>query len=299
MKKIFSWKKSAGRRFWHSILILAFLAAGPAWGAEGGKFSFPAMTGWKQSSEVLVYSPEKLFDYINGGADLYLKYDFQELRVAEYQGENEASIMVEVYRHKTPTDAFGIYSQERLSNANYLPIGAQGYQEEGVFNFVAAQYYVKISSANMEGKDEKVLQELARKIAGNLGASGGLPVLLSAFPEEGKRKNSERYIAQNFLGYGFLRGGYTADYDLAGKKWKLFIIAAQVPGDCRSMLAQYWKKIGQEKTDLGEGPYTIPDPYHGKIDLTWKGKYIWGTLGLDDSKLGTDYLNRLEKRLPK
>ncbi len=275
------------------------MAVGPAWGAEGKSFSFPAMTGWKQSPEVLVYSPDKLFDYINGGADLYLKYDFQELRVAEYQGENMASLTVEVYRHKTPTDAFGIYSQERLAKADYLPIGGQGYREEGVLNFVAANYYVKISSANMEGRNEKVLQDLARRVAKNLGPAGGLPVLLSAFPEEGKKKNSERFIAQNFLGYGFLSDGYTADYDLSGKKWKLFIIAGRTPEKCRNMLAQYWKKIGQEKPDLGEGPYTIPDPYHGKIDLTWKGKYIWGTLGLDDSKLGTDYLKRLEKRLPK
>jgi hypothetical protein len=257
------------------------------------------MSGWKLSSEVLVFSPDNLFDYINGGADLYLKYDFQELRVAEYRGENKASITVEVYRHKSPSDAFGIYSQERLANADYLSIGAQGYREEGVLNFVAAEYYVKISSANMEGKDEKVLQDLAGKVAENLGPPGTLPRLLSAFPEEGKKKNTERFIGQNFLGYSFLSDGYTADYDLSGKKFKLFIIDGKTPQECQSMLVQYWKKIGQEKPGLGEGSYTIPDPYHGKIDLIWKGKYIWGTLGLDDSQRGADYLNRLEKRLPK
>jgi hypothetical protein len=95
-------------------------------GGEGGTYSFPEMAGWKQSGEVQIYSPANLYDYINGGADLYLKYDFQELKVADYINDQKASVTIEVYRHKTPVHAFGIYSQERLGNANYLEVGAQG-----------------------------------------------------------------------------------------------------------------------------------------------------------------------------
>ena len=98
----------------------------------GGKaLHFPEMTGWKQSGEIQTFIPKNLYEYINGAADLYLTYDFQELKVAEYQNEKKASVTVDVYRHKTPLYAFGIYSQERLSEANFLDIGAQGYDEQG------------------------------------------------------------------------------------------------------------------------------------------------------------------------
>lgn len=74
-------------------------------------FVFPEVVGWKQSGEIQTYKPDTLFEYIDGGADLYLAYDFQELRMAEYSNEKKASVVIEIYHHKTPIDAFGIYSQ--------------------------------------------------------------------------------------------------------------------------------------------------------------------------------------------
>ena len=40
-------------------------------GAETKDFSFPEITGWKQSGEIQTFSPKTLFEYINGDADLY------------------------------------------------------------------------------------------------------------------------------------------------------------------------------------------------------------------------------------
>ena len=112
--------------------IIVFLWAP---GSEAKDFRFPEIKGWTQSRQVLTFIPKALYEYINGAADLYLMYDFQELKVAEYLNEKKASVIIDVYRHKTPTHAFGIYSQERLSNANFLDIGAQGYIEKNVLNF--------------------------------------------------------------------------------------------------------------------------------------------------------------------
>ena len=104
-------------------------------GLEAKGFTFPEVTGWKQSGEIQTFLPKTLFEYINGAADLYLSYDFEELKVAEYLNEKKASVIVDVYRHKTPTHAFGIYSQERLPNTSFLDIGVQGYVEENLLNF--------------------------------------------------------------------------------------------------------------------------------------------------------------------
>ena len=64
---------------------------------------FPDVTGWKRSAKIQTFSPKTLFEYIDGAADLYLTYDFEELKVAEYQNEKKASVTVDVYFHKTPT----------------------------------------------------------------------------------------------------------------------------------------------------------------------------------------------------
>ena len=150
--------------------------------AEGKSFVFPEIKGWKQSGEPQTFLPGTLYEYINGGADLYLAYDFQELKVTEYLDDKKATVTVEVYRHKSPTEAFGIYSQERLPDANYLNIGAQGYMDKNILNFLAGSFYVKINSYNTGADDQGVLQAFAKKIEENLNERGGLPSLLVRFP---------------------------------------------------------------------------------------------------------------------
>jgi hypothetical protein len=279
------------------ILGIFIFLLGP--GAEAKGFEFPEMTGWKQSGDIQTFVPKTLYEYIDGAADLYLSYDFQELRVAEYQNDKKASVTIDVYRHKTPTDAFGIYSQERLPDASLIDIGAQGYIEKNVLNFLSGTYYVKISSYNTGPDDEEILRTFAKKIAQNLGEKGRLPSILSSFPREGKKNNSGKFISKNFLGYSFLHGAFTADYELSGVKFRLFVIEGEGGNDCRDMIQKYLQQTGSSRKDISEGPYTIADRYNGEIDLRWQGKYIWGILNLNDLSLRSKYMDLLEKGLGK
>jgi hypothetical protein len=268
-------------------------------GAETKDFSFPEITGWKQSGEIQTFSPKTLFEYINGDADLYLMYDLQELKVTEYLNEKKASVIVDVYRHKTPTYAFGIYSQERLSNANIIDIGAQGYIEKNVLNFVSGPYYVKLNSYNTGAGDEEILLNFAKKVSENLGEKGRLPSILFSFPQEGKKNNSEKFISINFLGYAFLHSAFTADYELSGKKFKLFVIEGADGNDCREMIQKYLQQTRSPEKNVTESRYAIADPYHGEIELHWKGKYIWGILNVSDTSLRSKYLKLFEVGLEK
>ena len=165
--------------FW---LLGSTLLGGAAMGEEK-TFVFPEMSGWKQDGEPQVFSPRTLYEYIDGAADLYLTYEFQDLNVAEYKGEGKAAVTVEVYRHGDSTQAFGIYSQERLANARFLDIGAQGYQEPNVLNFVAGPYYVKISGYSTGAEDERTMLTFGRKMEEILGGKifpSRDPLLLSA-----------------------------------------------------------------------------------------------------------------------
>jgi hypothetical protein len=264
-----------------------------------GDLQFPQIAGWKNSPEIQTFISKTLYEYINGAADLYLSSDFEELKVAEYGNEKKASVTVEAYRHRTPEDAFGIYSQERLADANYLNIGAEGYINQHILNFVTRHYYVKINSFNTGVEDREVLQLFAKKIAESLGEAGGLPALLSAFPTEGKKSHSEKYITRNFLGYPFLHSAFTADYESAGRKFKLFLIDAISAEESRNIIQQYLRQIKNPEKGLNEGRYTLADPHHGIIDLYWKGRYIWGTVDLPDETLRSKFLKQFDEEMQK
>jgi hypothetical protein len=280
------------------LVSLVVEVSGPAWAfsSDWKTFVFPDVAGWKRSAEIQVFSPKTLYEYIDGAADLYLTYDFEELKVVEYQNEKKDSATIDVYFHKTPIQAFGIYSQERLPDAKFINIGAQGYVESNALNFLTGPYYVKISSYNTGAEDQEILLTFAKKVAESLGEKESLPSILSSFPEEGKKKHTEKFINKNFLGYSFLHSAFTADYELSGTKFKLFVIESD-PKECKDMIQKYLQQTGSPAKDVVEGRYTLPDPYQGEIGLCWKGKYILGTLNLSDPSLRSKYLRGFEERL--
>jgi hypothetical protein len=255
---------------------------------------FPDVSGWRLSGDVQTFNPKTLYEYINGAADLYLASDFEELKVAEYANEKKASVVVEAYRHRTPRDAFGIYSQERLPDGNFISIGAQGYIDKNILNFVCGSYYVKLNSFDTGAEDREVLQVVARKVADSLGEKGGLPSLLSAFPPEGKKRNSEKYLTRNLLGYAFFNSAYTADYEVAGKTFKLFLIETADKNEGKSIVQKYLRQVKSPEREVTEGRYTVSDPHHGVIDLFWKGTYIWGAVDLTDADLRSKVLKSFE-----
>ena len=72
------------------VLILALAAAltSPAPGSQKiGASSLtsllPQVANWKAAEGVQRYSPETLYEFIDGAAEAYISYDFKELIVAE------------------------------------------------------------------------------------------------------------------------------------------------------------------------------------------------------------------------
>ena len=254
---------------------------------------FPEIEGWKKSDTIQSYTPDNLYEYIDGAAELYLSFDFQGLSVAEYINDSKASITVEIYRYKTPLHAFGIYSQERPSKGNFLNIGCQGYIELPILNFVVGTVYIKISSYHTGNESQNLLTTFAQKLAQNVGGDTSLPHVLACFPEGGKMLNSEKFIARSFLGHDFLHSGFITDYCADNKTFQLFIIEGADSSDCHDMLRQYLQLSQTPRSDLKEDHYTISDPYHGEIALAWKNKYIWGALKLDDENLRSKYLQQI------
>src|SRR5512137_1524240 len=114
-----------------SILVAALLIwAAASLPAQKNEPQFPSVAGWKLAVEETVYTPNNLWDVIDGAADLFLEYNFVDLHIARYQQTADLEIKVELYRHKSSVDAFGIYSQERYPDYHFIDLGTQGYADK-------------------------------------------------------------------------------------------------------------------------------------------------------------------------
>ncbi|UCH85153.1 MAG: hypothetical protein JSW50_05540 [Candidatus Latescibacterota bacterium] len=241
---------------------------------------FPTLEGWTPDGEPEVFYPETLFEYINGAAEVYLTYDFVALGALTYDKGEKQSLTIDVYRHKDLRNAFGIYSAEKPEETDFLSIGSQGYYAKGILNFFKGPYYVKVMGYYLED-DEAMLTSIANEVAGNLDGEAAFPKMLSCFPAEGKITNSEKFIARNFLGHGFLHAAYTASYDLDGASLVVFIIEAADAAESQEMLNQYFELVKSKdgKVDESNDTYRFVDPRRksaGPANLRARDRYIWG-----------------------
>jgi hypothetical protein len=243
---------------------------------------FPTMDGWEPEGDPEVYAADNLFEYINGSADLYLTYDFQEMGTLSYFDDQGRGLTIDIYQHGNDANALAIYSQERPNPMNAVEIGAQGYYDFGVLNFCRGLYYVKIVGYDLDEFDEEMLTVLAKIISANIGGKKALPKALACFPTEAKVNGSERYVSENVFGHGFLHSAFVAEYRSDRRtNSRAFIIEAKDGTDADKMLEDYLNFVKEKGAAVAaeNGIYRFEDPVSrsaGAVSLKKNGSYIWG-----------------------
>jgi hypothetical protein len=263
---------------------------------------FPKIEGWKISDGPTKYTPDTLFEYIDGGAESFLQFDFQDLASATYANEGarpgknrlssrpshdrdstaaaKAEIAVDVYRHRDAFRAFGMYTQERPAGTTPLPIGIEAYAGPDYLEFVVGPYYVKL--VQLGAKQPSFLRGFAEKVAAGLPGTHEAPAVFKCFPERGKRARAEKLMARDFLGHPFLHDAVAVPYQIGGASFRLFIVEGKDNADVRAMVQRY-RSVARSPAVGGdsagsEGTAILKDPLNGEVMLQWKGRWLWGAV---------------------
>ena len=239
---------------------------------------FPEHEGYRIELNYPVFAPGTLWDYINGAADAYLSYRFEDLHIAEYV-DGEFRAKVEVYRHASPSHAFGMYAQERSPDYHFEEIGVQGYSEPTIVNFTGGVFYVKISGNREEGD---LLMRIARAMERHLSHDSRKPGLLGTFPTGNQLQYSDSFIASSFLGHSFLDEVYSADYQTESRKFTFFALECD---DCAEVLRSYYHFARIQDPVIATGLHRITDRYNGDISLMWTGSMLIGAVDCPSEEL--------------
>ncbi len=258
--------------------------------------TLPELSGFKKITNYPVFTPENLWDFIDGAADNYLKYGFLDLHVAEYKKGKDV-IKLEIYRHKDNTLAFGIYSSERSSSFRFINLGTQGYSIDGATNFFKGNYYVKIRTYS---KKEKTLQSalsLARQVADMLPGDASMPAGANQFPSAGKKPNEETYINESILGHNFLNNAFRANYEVGPDNFSIYIFEKSSYKEAMEMVNAYLIAVKMDPASEDNGKIVIADGYNGSIFLAWKGNKVILISGLakDQSEIAERYTSEILK----
>jgi len=244
------------------------------------------------------YNPDSLYQYIDGGADLYVLYDFKALLHQDFKS-GPTDLTADIYEMSSAEDAFGIYASERSPGYKFLAIGTEAYRETGVLNFFADHCYVKLSASGANA--DALLDQFARLISGRIGGARRLPSLLDKLPREHRVPHSEQYVKKNPLGHAFLAPAYVVTYAAGKQESKLVVSVANDAQSAKSraeQLATHFKQSGESASapELGDGGMRAKNSFEGRVIARTHGRYLIVLFNPADN--GAEILKAASQRLP-
>lgn len=264
--------------------ILLLLLCAHAAGAQALYRLLPGskdIPGWTRKGEPRLYEHTKLWEYIDGGADVYIDFGFQRVATVEL-AQDKRSIVVDAFEMSNLEGAFGLYARERAPSYHFISMGAEGYQESTALNFYQGRYYIKLTGYTSDQGTKTGLQAVARFVSSKIGGPKAGPQQLALLPSDGREKHTESYEIASWLGRAELRGSWVGRYTSKGKKYTLFFAAAASPSAAVSRLRALRSALNSvgahDKLFAGIGKELLTGKQRdaGDIVLVVKGNTIVG-----------------------
>lgn len=147
---------------------------------------------WEVAGRDAVYDRKTIYDYMDGGAEVYLTFDFRNVFVRKYKGPSGDEIALDIYDMGSPEEAFGIFSCDRQDPE--AGIGQESEYGYGLLRFRQGRFFVSVTASGGEKEVEKAILELGKAVAPLLGPAGPVPDLLKCLPESGLKENRTSYF---------------------------------------------------------------------------------------------------------
>jgi len=242
------------------LVFLCLIAFSPAQ-ETSPDLSRLSIGSWKTAGPPEVYKKDGLYGYIDGGAELFLQYGFEELSITRYVDGSapaaEKEITLEVYRMSSPADAFGIFSLKREGDEPVSPrIEALHWLSASQASLAKGNFYININGVN---STEEELEAFAASVSRKIGAASALPAELSLLPSSGLIRGSERLIRGGLAAegesllldrefWGFEKGtvAVSAKYQPSRSKLLIVVLNAPVPGlveEAHNLFLEYLEEV--------------------------------------------------------
>lgn len=245
-------------------VMIAFIALAiipPARGGQSPRDLVPKeMLGWKTDGKDGFYNPKTLFQYIDGGAEVYLAYDFRQEFARKLVKSGQPAITVDVFDMGSSEDAYGIFTFERESGN--VGIGRDSEYAAGFLRFWKGQYFVSILADKETPSTRKAVMAVGKAIASRIKSTGARPKMLAYLPKENLIRNDIRffhrksgldyqfYISdQNVLDLDANTDVLLARYKLGDTKARLILIQYPTEESAKSALDSFLEAIIPDSRD--------------------------------------------------
>jgi len=249
--------------------------------------------GWKIHNKILWFTPENLYQLINGRAEFYLAYDMVRINFTRFEKNDDSDIFinVSVYDMGTPTNAFGVFSTERSQVSKGLKIGRDAYRSGTDYYMWKGRYYVQVMPSNDSVELQLIAMELAKKLDGSLWDSGEPVWGLSALPKENLIPQSVRYYLVDAMALDFMKNTYIARYKRNQTHVTVFLSrrnSVETAADAVTAYTEHARLYGENIEQLNINGVELMSFDMGDIyDVVFqKGTLVAGVTEVEDRDVG-------------
>jgi hypothetical protein len=245
-----------------AVLLIMLAAVVSSSGVEMQRLVPKEVAGWIATGEDRTFDRKSVFDYLDGGAEVYLAYDFRRLFTRHFVKPGQGRVIADVFDMGSSKDAFGIFSFER--EGKDVGIGRDSEYAAGLLRFWKGTYFVAVTAERETPSSRSAAISLGRAIAAAISASGERPDLLAALPGGNLMPLSVRYFHQasslnyhyfvadqNILNLSKRTEAVIARYAVKGGKPCILLLvrypdAAAARGARRKFVAAYMPEAGSK-----------------------------------------------------
>ena len=155
------------------------------------------MKDWTVEVKDKTFNRETIFKYINGGAELYLSFDFKQVFVREFTGPGRKKITLDIYDMGHSEEAFGIFSSEREDKT--VGVGQDSEYSHGLLRFWKDRYFISILAIGNDPGTREIILKLGNTVASAIPSTGQPPELLKYLPQEKLDKKRIRYFHSDIV----------------------------------------------------------------------------------------------------
>jgi hypothetical protein len=204
------------------------------------------VTGWDISQETGYYQRDNLFNLVDGQAESFFAYGFEQVAVQRYQN-GKRRLNVEIWQLASPSDAYGLFTAGRSGQP--AEIGVEGDADAGRrLAFWQDRFFTSLTSSTaIEDKD---LMAFGRFVSAALPQGGQRPTIVDRLPITNRVERSEMFFheetsiqmevwlgGENLLGLSQAVNGVLARYNLSGQIVHLALIEYPTSGEAEKGLS--------------------------------------------------------------
>lgn len=249
------------------------------------------------------FTPETLYDKIDGKAELYLASGIVGMHCQRFALKTDENQWLEwfVYDMGTLPQAFSVFSTQRRAEGENLDLTDYAYRTQNAVYFVAASNYIEAIASSSDEALMNVTLDMARRfVAASPRSSERVPEF-EVFPPENLVASSQTLESADAFGFDQFKNVFTARYRAGNADVTAFVTSCSSASAADKLSVAYRSFLlenGGKETETPVSGFGKPVKIMDGVELVFsKGKVVAGVHSAPSVDVAVELANRLDKRL--